>query len=427
MDEAAGKKNRGVSRTAVEKACSIGCALILAAALLALSLYFAHGGPRETVDLQEYTAITRTGNTVTAVLDIDSLLTDLHLPNPRLASFSLEDYPDVNALCTVGLSLAFTDDPQKMLVTVQADTDTLSSCGIDLVKTSWEGDVVVKPLTQSEGTSYGGGEIQEASLAVALEEGYLSALLDGNGNGLNLRSVCEKVQTERDKLCKEIFGNNYDTEKTQVYFIVYPSGATFHNCYRAVYTAVETDVKAGAKAQSYYFTVDILDLTYSAESGVTFLRSDVILYDTAAEAAALTVFERDGGTVTKLYGGGVLVPGKEAFDQNGFIKFPGSATSFKMANGVYWSPSYDLMKEDQIWQLTAVEGHSLANLLRYLRKEIYARHYAVFSENTEREFLTHYSAYPWYEGRITEAESTMTAGELSNIRLIREIQSLLEN
>ena len=70
----------------------------------------------------------------------------------------------------------------------------------------------------------------------AEQDGYLDSLLDSDGNGLNLRAVCEAVQSERDLLCKEIFGNNYDTTKTQVAFIVFTEGR-HRNLYRASYTA----------------------------------------------------------------------------------------------------------------------------------------------------------------------------------------------
>ena len=97
-----------------------------------------------------------------------------------------------------------------------------------------------------------------------------------------------------------------------------------------------------------------------------------------------------------------------------------------MANDVYWSPTYDPLDEDAIWSLTAVEGHSLANLLRYARKEIYARYYVAFDPKTEREFMDHYCAYDWYEVRVPDLLGRMTETERSNMRLLREIQSLIE-
>jgi hypothetical protein len=132
------------------------------------------------------------------------------------------------------------------------------------------------------------------------------------------------------------------------------------------------------------------------------------------------------GTVTKLWGGGVRVDGKNGFDQNGFVRFPNRPTSYRLANGVFWSPTYDALSEDMIWSLTAVEGHSLANLLRYARKEIYARYYVAFDPKTEREFNEHYRSYGWYEPKEPDRSGLMTETERNNIRLLREIQSLIE-
>jgi len=84
------------------------------------------------------------------------------------------------------------------------------------------------------------------------------------------------------------------------------------------------------------------------------------------------------------------------------------------------------LDEDAIWKLTAVDGHSLANLLRYARKEIYARYYMAFDPKSEREFRQHYNAYDWYEERKPDLSRLMTETERSNIRLLREIQSLIE-
>ena len=120
------------------------------------------------------------------------------------------------------------------------------------------------------------------------------------------------------------------------------------------------------------------------------------------------------------------VVGKRAFDQNGFVQFPDSPTSYRMANGVYWSPTYDALDEDQIWKLTAVEGHSMANLLRYARKEIYARYYAGFDERTEREFYEHYNSFSWYREMVPDRTADMTETERNNVRLLREIQSFIE-
>ena len=90
------------------------------------------------------------------------------------------------------------------------------------------------------------------------------------------------------------------------------------------------------------------------------------------------------------------------------------------------STERDALDEDAVWSLTAVDGHSLANLLRYARKEIYARYYAAFDPKSEREFADHFNAYDWYEAKEPDLTMLMTEAEKSNIRLLREIQSLIE-
>ena len=167
--------------------------------------------------------------------------------------------------------------------------------------------------------------------------------------------------------------------------------------------------------------MDVYDL-YREGGRIRYGSIDVSMYDSEEESKRLP----SSGSVTKLWGGGVRVNGKNGFDLNGFVRFPNSPTSYRLANGVYWSPTYDLLDEDMIWALTAVDGHSLANLLRYARKEIYARYYTAFDPKTEREFNEHYRAYAWYEPRTPDLSGLMTEAEKSNIRLLREIQSLIE-
>ena len=263
------------------------------------------------------------------------------------------------------------------------------------------------------------GEPTPAATPQPEPDGYLDSLLDSDGNGLNLRTICETVHNERDFLCKEVFGNNYDTTKTQVAFIVYKSGR-HHNLYRASYTATFKP-EDGVQPVSIYFTVDLYDL-YRAEGKIGYTSIDVSMYGSEEESKRCPSGER----VTKLWGGGVKVDGKTGFDLNGFVQFPDCPTSYRLANGVYWSPTYDALDEDMIWKLTAVEGHSLANLLRYARKEIYARYYVSFDPKTEREFYEHYHACLWYEERDTDLSWLMTETERNNIRLLREIQSLIE-
>ena len=379
-------------------------------------------GHETVIDLENYVNVgTDAGGNPAVLLDVDAILNDLRLPNPNRPGVNASDYPEVYALCTARMLLRPIDE-EHMRVTIDADTETLARYGITFRATTWEQQIkgfvagatpTPVPIRQEEAGTPSATPVSETP------DGYLDSLLDSDGNGLNLRSVCEAVQSERDLLCKEIFGNNYDTTKTQVAFIVY-TGGRHHNLYRASYTATYRP-EDGTEPVVIWFTVDVYDL-YRTEGRIAYGGVDVSLCDTEAESKHLP----GGGTSTKLWGGGVRVSGKNGFDLNGFVRFPDSPTSYRLANGVYWSPTYDALDEDMIWKLTAVDGHSLANLLRYARKEIYARYYAAFDPKTEREFYEHYNAYDWYEPRVPDLLGLMTETERSNIRLLREIQSLIE-
>ena len=374
------------------------------------------------IDLRDYVNVgTDAGGNPAVLLDVDAILNDLRLPNPNRPGVNAGDYPEVYALCTAKMHLYPLDD-EHMRVTIEADTETLERYGIRFAATTWEQQIkgfvegatptpVPLPPTATPAppaTPDPGGE-----------DGYLDSLLDANGNGLNLRLVCEAVQSERDSLCSELFGNNYDTTKTQTAFIVFKSGR-HKNLYRASYTAVFRPDE-NAEPFTVWFTVDLYDL-HRSEGRILFGSVDVSICESEEESRRMP----SNGTVTKLSGGGVRVPGKNGFDQNGFVRFPDQPTSYRLANGVYWSPTYDALSEDMIWSLTAVDGHSLANLLRYARKEIYARYYAAFDPKTEREFYEHYRSYAWYEPKVPDLSGLMTETERNNIRLLREIQSLIE-
>lgn len=198
------------------------------------------------------------------------------------------------------------------------------------------------------------------------------------------------------------------------------TSGSHHNLYRASYTAAFNPGE-GQETITVYFTVDLYDL-YRQNGEIGYGATDVTLHATEDESKELP----GNGVATRLWGGGVKVDGKQGFDQNGFVRFPDRPTSFRMANGIYWSPTYDALTEDMIWKLTAVEGHSLANLLRYARKEIYARYYVGFDPKTEREFYEHFNDCQWYEARDPDLNGLMTETEQQNIRLLREIQSLIE-
>ena len=409
------KRNKRISMLAW-----IGTAAVLTVCVI-LIVAVSLRGHLTVIDLENYVAVgTDAGGNPAVLLDVDAILRDLHLPNPNRPGVDMHDYPDVEALCTAKMHLSYLSD-DRMRVTIDADTDTLRRYGIAFKALSWEQQIkgFVEGETPTPVPTPAETPNTSASPAPSVQDGFLTSLLDEDGNGLNLRIVCEAVQNERDFTCNEVFGNSFDTTKTQVVFIVY-TGAKHRNLYRASYTAVFKP-EDGQEPISIYFTVDLYDLyRYNGEIGYGAI--DVTMYGTEDESKRIP----GGGSVTKLWGGGVKVVGKNGFDQNGFVRFPDCPTSFRMANGVYWSPSYDALTEDMIWKLTAVEGHSLANLLRYARKEIYARYYTAFDPKTEREFNTHYQSYAWYEAREPDLSYLMTETEQQNIRLLREIQSLIE-
>lgn len=419
MKEETGGSERKIQRRKILAWVLSG--IVLGAALL-FAVLIAVRGNRTVIDLRNYVNVgTDAGGNPAVLLDVDAILNDLRLPNPNRPNVNAADYPEVWALCNAKMHL-YPIDEEHMRVTIEADTETLARYGILFAETTWEQQIkgfvagetaTPVPLPPSESPA------PSATPGPKDPDGYLTSLLDADGNGLNLRTVCETVQNERDLLCKEIFGNNYDTTKTQVAFIVYEEGNR-KNLYRASYTATYRP-EDGAEPIKIYFTVDLYGL-YRENGRILYSSVDVSMYDTEEESKRTP----GRGTVTKLSGGGVRVKGKNGFDVNGFVQFPGCPTSYRIANGVYWSPTYDALDEDMIWSLTAVDGHSLANLLRYARKEIYARYYAAFDHKTEREFDEHYRAYDWYEAREPDLTERMTEAERNNIRLLREIQSLIE-
>lgn len=378
--------------------------LLVSAAAIALWLWLR---PPAMLDLARYCSVLREPDGLVAVLDTDAILKDLHLPEPT------RPYPDVDAILACRTDVHETDDPEIVLVSVAIDTETLHAHGIVLKETAWE-----QPVRQVFESGALTGE-SPLPTATPLPPGQvLSSLLDGEGCGCNLRAVCEAVQRERDALLKETFGDMpYRFEKTQVSF----STDTGRNCYQATYRAWATP-EQGPEGDPICFRIQVFDLMTAANSSEIAYRSVRLTMHKTEKDAQKTPY----ANVTVLSGGGVPVSGREAFDQNGFVLFPGQPTSYRMANGVYWSPTYDLLDEDTIWKLTAVDGHSLANLLRYARKEIYARYYAAFDPKSEREFSEHYSRYGWYEVLTPDRTADMTETERANIRLIREIQSLVE-
>lgn len=49
-----------------------------------------------------------------------------------------------------------------------------------------------------------------------------------------------------------------------------------------------------------------------------------------------------------------------------------------------------------------------------------------FSETAEKEFLNHYTGYGWYKGHFDREDIALSETEKANLRLLREIQSLIE-
>ncbi len=405
-------------RLAVVVVVSVGIILLAVAWALFLGKV-----TRQVADLSAYTTLTRTGETVTAVLDLDSLLTELELPNPRTEPKAARNGA-VKALLNMKLELAFTEEPDVMAVTADVNERALQRRGIGLKARTWTGAVKVLPRTTAQ------EEIVEAPPEVekprtVLAEGYLTSLLDEELKGLNLRKVCEQVHFERDRLAKEIFGNSYVAKKTNLWFIVYPEGSEHRNCYRAVYTLTETGAPEGGSIGSCCFTVDVLDLSYRAGL-VGFTRSEAAMYDTLAEAQDLSA-EFGGCAVYELTGGSVVTVGRPSFDYNGFVRFVGLPMSHPLPDGSLWSPSYDPLDEDDLWRLVGNGEYTMAEFLTFVRMEIYARHGYTFPEPDQAALREHFAACSWYAATEDAPERFMTPTERRNLDLVRELEVLLES
>lgn len=407
-------------RLAIVLVASVGTILLAVAWTL-----FLNKVSRRVADLSAYTTLTRTGETVTAVLDLDSLLTELELPNPRTEPKAARNGA-VKALLNMKLELAFTQEPDVMALQVDVNERALKRKGILLKETGWTAQAKVLPRTavQEETPE----EVQEeVKPRTVLAEGYLTALLDQEGKGLNLRKVCERVHFERDRLAKEIFGNSYVAKKTKLWFIVYPEGSEHRNCYRAVYSLQEIGAQEGRSIGSCYFTVDVLDLSYQAGAGVDFGAVDVAMYDTAAEAEGLSELMEQGCAVTELEGGSVRGADRPSFDYDGFVRFVGLPMSHPLPDGSMWSPSYDPLDEDDLWRLVGNGEYTMAAFLAWVRMEIYARHGYTFPQADQAAYLVHYSACSWYSPAEDAPERFMTATERKNIELVRDLEALLDS
>ena len=379
---------------------------------------------RHTADLAAYTTLTRTGETVTAVLDVDSLLTELELPDPRTDPKAARN-PAVKAILNMQLTLAFTEEPDVIAVTADVNEGALKRKGIVLKERTWTSPAKVLPRTAQEEPALIGQTVDKPK--TVLQEGYLTALLDEEGKGLNLGPVCEKVRFERDRLSKEIFGNNYVTIKTNVWFIVYPEGGQRHNVYRAVFTLAETGEAEVRSIRNCCFTVDVLDLSYRAGTGVGFTKTDVAIYPTYEEASDLGEFTAQGCAITALAGGSVPGPERPSFDYNGFVRFVGLPMSHPLPDGSLWSPSSDPLEEDDLWRLVGNGEYTMTELLDYVCMEIYARRGYTFPNEDQAAYRQHFEACDWYRATEDAPERFMTATERENLNLVRRLKDLLES
>ncbi len=406
-------------RLAVVLVLSVGTILLA----LAWALFLGRV-TRRTADLAAYTTLTRTGETVTAVLDMDGLLTELELPNPRTDEKALENGA-VRALLAMELQLDFTEEPDVMRVTAQVKEGALKWQGITLRERAWTAAVKVLPRTVAEETPADPIEAVEHPNTVQTE-GYLASLLDEQGQGLNLRKVLERVRFERDRLGKEIFGGSYSTERIGTWFMVYPAGSERRNCYRAAYVLREIGAVEGPSVGECYFTVDVLDLAYRAGTGVDFARSEAALYDTAAEALDLSG-EFAGCAMYELTGGSVITAGRPTFDYNGFVRFVGLPMSHPLPDGSLWSPSADEMEEDDLWRLVGNGEYTMVELLRWVRMEIYARRGYTFPQPDQEAYRAHYGECSWYSPIDEAPERSMTTTERRNLELLRDLEALLDS
>ena len=400
--------------------------LVLSVGVILLALFWAlflGRVNRRTADVAAYTTLTRTGETVTAVLDMDGLLTELELPNPRTDEKALKNGA-VRALLAMELELHFTEAPDVMSVTAQVKEGALRWQGISLKERTWTAAAKVLPRTVvEEQTPDLPQEVEHPSTVQT--EGYLASLLDEQGQGLNLRRVLEQVRFERDRLAKEIFGSSSSTRRIGTWFIIFPAGSEHKNCYRAAYELRETGAREGRSVGTCYFTVDVRDLGYRADTGVSFARSEAAMYDTPAEALDLSG-EFAGCTMFELTGGSVITAGRPTFDYNGFVRFVGLPMSHPLPDGSLWSPSADEMEEDDLWRLVGNGEYTMAELLRWVRMEIYARRGYTFPQPDQAAYLMHYSACGWYSPTDDAPERSMTPTERRNLDLLRDLEALLD-
>ena len=127
--------------------------------------------------------------------------------------------------------------------------------------------------------------------------------------------------------------------------------------------------------------------------------------------------------------GGGSVPGPErpSFDYNGFVRFVGLPMSHPLPDGSLWSPSSDPLEEDDLWRLVGNGEYTMAELLSFVRMEIYARHGYTFPNEDQAAYRQHFDACDWYRGTEDAPERFMTPTERRNLDLIRDMEALLDS
>lgn len=405
----------------------LGIGLVIAVAAVSITLFFTLRRPT-VLNLSRYVSVGKNSAGETAAsIDLDAILSDLHYPVYDERADLLERFPEVRALMEMKLHLSVADDPESVLVTAEIDSETLLKNGILIQETCWNQQI--KGQIASSGSPvpsrFPSPVYADTTPSPDFTAGLcLTSLSDQYGDGYNLRTICERVQKERDELCQRVLGDSFSVDKLQVTFSVGTGDSSSKNIYQASYHAVQKTEETQIPAE-IWFRVQLYDLCFSEDGTITFSGGCNTVICSSESECKRAPSSKLYSTIT-LSGGGVKVSGKPAFDQNGFVIFSGQPTSYRMASGLYWSPTYDALTEDMIWKLTALDGFSLAKLLRYARKEIYARYHSSFDEQTEREFREHYSSYEWYRESSVDRSIDMTETERANIRLLRDIQSLIE-
>ena len=149
------------------------------------------------------------------------------------------------------------------------------------------------------------------------------------------------------------------------------------------------------------------------------------MYDTAAEAMDLSAAFA-GCTMYELTGGSVVTAGRPTFDYNGCVRFVGLPMSHPLPDGSLWSPSADELQEDDLWRLVGNGEYTMAELLAWVRMEIYARRGYTFPQPDQAAYREHYDRCGWYSPADDAPERSMTPTERRNLDLLRDLEALLD-